>query len=56
MFLVLRKSVRIQRFSGAYFPTFGLTTERYGLSLCIQFECGKKRTRKTPNTNTFHAV
>ena len=25
-------------------------------SLCIQSKCGKMRTRKTPNTNTFHAV
>ena len=28
--------------------------ERYGVS--IQFECGKIRTRKTPNTGSFHAV
>ena len=26
------------------------------LSLCIQSECGKIRTRKTPNTDTFYAV
>ena len=25
-------------------------------SLCIQSECGKIRDRKTPNTDTFHAV
>ena len=28
----------------------------YGVSLCIQFECGKMRTRITPNTDTFHTV
>ena len=27
------KSVRIQSFSGPYFPVFGLNTERYGVSL-----------------------
>ena len=26
------------------------------VSLCIQSECGKIRTRITPNTDTFHAV
>ena len=34
-------------FSGPYFPVFGLNTERYGVSVRIQSECGKKRTRKT---------
>ena len=34
------------RFSGPYFPAFGLNTERYS-------ECGKIRTRKTLNTDTF---
>ena len=29
-----------------YFPSFGLNTERYGVSLHIQPECGKIRTRK----------
>ena len=33
-------------FSGPYFPAFGLNTERYEVSLCIQFECEKIRTRK----------
>ena len=39
-----------------YFPAFKLNTERYSVSLRIQFECGKIRTRKTPNTGTFYAV
>ena len=50
------KSVRILSYSGPYFPAFGLNTERYSISLCIQSECGKMRTRITPNTDTFHAV
>ena len=43
------KSVRIRSFSRPYFPAFGLNTE-------IQSECGKIRTRKTPNTDIFHAA
>ena len=39
-------------FSGPYFHTFGLNTEKYFTSLRIQCECGKIRTRK----NSFHAV
>ena len=50
------KSVLILSFSGLYFPAFGLNTERYGVSLPIQSECEKIRTRKTPNTDTIHAV
>ena len=50
------KSVRIWCYSCPHFPTFGLNTERYGVSLRIQSECGKMRTRITPNTDTFHAV
>ena len=50
------KSVSIQSFSDPYFPTFGLNTEGYSVSVRIQSECGKIRTKKTPNTDTFHAV
>ena len=50
------KSVRIRSYFGPHFPTFGLNKERYGVSLHIQSECGKMRTRITPNTDTFHAV
>ena len=42
--------------SGSYFPSFGLNTERYSVSICIQFKCGKIRTRITPNTDTFYGV
>ena len=51
-----KKSVRMRSFSGLYFPAFGLNMERYEVLLCIQSECGKIRTRKTPNTDTFHEV
>ena len=50
------KSVRIRSFSGPYFPTFDLIRERYSVSLRIKSACGKIRTRKTPNTDTFHVV
>ena len=39
-----------------YFAAFVLNTERYGVSLRIWSECGQIRTRKTPTTDTFHAV
>ena len=47
------KSVRIRSFSDLYFPVFGLNTERYSVFLRIQSGCGKIRTRKTPNIDTF---
>ena len=57
------KRVRIWSFGlhfYAYFPAFGLNTERYEVSLRIQSKCGKMRekmrTRITPNTDTFYAV
>ena len=50
------KSVRIRSFSDPFFPASGLNKKRFGASLRIQAECGKIRTRKTPNTDIFHAV
>ena len=50
------KSVHIRRYSGPHVPAFGLNTERYEVSVSIQSDCGKMRTRITPNTDTFHAV
>ena len=50
------KSVRTRSFSDLYFPAFELNTERYPVSLRVLPECEKIRTRKTPNTDTFHAV
>ena len=49
-------SVRIRRFSGPYFPAFGLNTKRYGVSLRIPSEYEKIWSGKTPNTGTFHPV
>ena len=50
------KSVHIRSYSRPYFPSFGLNTERYSVSLRIQSECGKIRTRITLSTDTFYAV
>ena len=50
------KSFRIRSFSGLYFPVFGLNMKSYSVSLRIQSKLGKLRTRKTLNTDTFHAV
>ena len=50
------KIVRIRNFSGPYFTAFGLNTERYYITLCIQSKYRKIWTRKTPDTGTFHAV
>ena len=50
------QNARMPNFSGPYFSAFGLNTERYGVFLHIQSKCGKIRTRKTPNTDTFHTV
>ena len=45
-FHTVRKVSRYGVFSGPYFPAFGLNTERSSVSLRIQSECGKIRTRK----------
>ena len=50
------KSVRIANYSGLHFPAFRLNTERYSVSLCIQYKCGKMRTRITPSMDNFYAV
>ena len=50
------KSVHIRSYSGPHFPEFGLNRKRYSVSLRIQSECGKMRTRITPSTHTFYAV
>ena len=50
------KNVFIRSFSGPHFLAFGLNTERYKVTIRIQSECEKIRTRKTPNMDTFHAV
>ena len=50
------KSVRIWGYFSLHFPAFGLNTERCGVSLHIQSECEKMKTRITPNMDTFHTV
>ena len=50
------KGANIRSYSGPHFPAFGLNTERYGVSLRIQSEFGKKVTRITLNTYAFHDV
>ena len=50
------KSVPNRSYSGPYFPAFGLNKERYRVSLRIQSECGKIRTRITLNTDTFYEL
>ena len=50
------KGVCIRSYSGTHFPSFGLNTERYFVSLRMLSECGKMWTRIIPNTDTFNAV
>ena len=50
------KSARIQSYSFPHFPSFGLNTERYRVSLHIKSKCRKMQTRITPSTDIFHAV
>ena len=52
---ILRKKCPHRSYSGPHFPAFGLNTERCGVSLHIQSECGKMQSRITPNTDTFPA-
>ena len=50
------KIVRIWSFSSPYFPEYGVNTEMYIVNSSIQFKCGKIRTRKALNMDTFHAA
>ena len=50
------KSVRIRSFYSPCFPICWLSTDGYGVSLCIHFESRKIWARKTPNTDSFHPV
>ena len=56
LYISLLKKYPYLEFSGPHFPAFGLNTERYSVALHIQFEFGKIRTRKIPNTDTVNAV
>ena len=50
------KIVRVRSYSDPLFYAFGLNIERYYGSLRIQSECGKMRTRITPNADTVYTV
>ena len=54
--LTLRKKCPYSEFFWPSFPTFRLNTERYSVSLSIQSECGKMRTKIISNMGAFHAV
>ena len=54
--LICVKKVLIQSYFGLQFPALGLNTERYSLSLRIQYEYGKMPTRINPITDTFYAA
>ena len=47
-YIIMREKYRYLEFFWSVFRCF--------VSLRIQSKCGKIRTRKTPNTDTFHAV
>ena len=47
------KNVRIWSFSGSYFPTFWLDTERYGVSLRIQSEWRENTDQKNSEYEHF---
>ena len=49
----LSKKCPIWSFSGPHFTSFGLHMDTYRINLCIQQECGKIQTRKTPNNNHY---
>ena len=54
--LPLREKCPYSELFWSVFPRIWNNIERYGISLRIQSECGKIRTRITRNTNTFYAV
>ena len=56
MSLTKRKECLYSQLFCSAFSAFGLKTHRYSVSLHIQSECAKMRTRTTPNTDIFHAV
>ena len=49
-------NVRMQSFSGPYFPAFGLNSGIYSVNRHIHSEGVKIWTRKTPNTDIFYTV
>ena len=47
------KNFLIWSYSALHFPTFGLNTERYSISLYIHSKCGKMKIRITPIRTLF---
>ena len=54
--LTLRKACPYSELFWSVFSCIWIDTEIYSLSLRIQSECGKIRTRATPNTDIFNTV
>ena len=50
------KTVRIRSYSGPYFSALGLNTERFGVSLRIQSECGEIRSVNSVNVRKNFAT
>ena len=55
-FLVLRKGCPYSKLFWSAFSAFGLNTERYSVSVRLQSEFRKMRTRGTPNTDIIYVV
>ena len=53
---LVQRTLRIWSYSGAYFPSLGLNTKRYGVSPCDQSECLKILNRINPTMDTFLKV
>ena len=54
--ITAQKVSEFRFFSGLYFTAFRLNTKTCWLNLRIQFGCGKKRTKRTPNSDAFLVV
>ena len=54
--IALRKKCSYSELFWSAFSVLGLNTEKYSVSLRVQSECGKIRTRVTPNTGTFYTL
>ena len=56
MEIPLRKKWPFSEFFRSVFSRIRAEYVMYSVCLRVQYECGEIRTRKTPNTDTFHAV
>ena len=55
-YALTKRPIAIRSFYDPHLSACGLNTKRYSVSVRIQSESGKIRTRKTPKSDTFHAV